>query len=153
RLDDLRFSRSRRVQGGDAQIVGYPQEPPHLRVGEGGFLENQRYEVAGMHDRQVLRGIQASPGASLLGERYQAQPVPSPTRDRQAAVVGEMVEVVAESFGRVKGVLRKRVAPRRGRGPRVHERSLDDVEARRAAAHEAAAVLDMYRHARVGVDA
>ena len=117
------------------------------------LLQEKRRDAIVLHDGEARPRVPAARVARLLRQRHQPQAVEHPARDRQHAVVGQVIEVVVERLDRVERVLGQRVGAGRRRGPRVHERRLDHVVAIGRPPHEAAAVVDGDADARVGVDA
>ena len=86
-----------------------------------------------------------------LRQRDQPHAVEDPPRDRQHAIVGQVIEIVVEGLDRVERVLGQGVAPA-AVAAQVDERRLNHV-VRAGVRRTAAAVLDENLHLRMRVDA
>jgi len=85
---------------------------PQLRdlcLGKRRLLQEEGGDAIVADDGQMLRGVESARVAGRLRERYEAETVEDPARDREQTAIGEMVDVLAECFGGVERVLGQRV--------------------------------------------
>ena len=141
-----------RVQNGERELRRYAPERGHLGARERRSLEQESRDLVVLHDGEAIRGVAPSPGACLLRECHQTQPVEDPPRDGHHAAVREVVEVIGERLDRVERVLGEGVRAGGGGRPRVHERRLHDVVPVGAAPDEAPPVIHRNRDVRMRVD-